>query len=82
MFSSSLAAEQRISALQTAIKQQRERESFFSTLKIGPTNRHGFENRGEARQSTFERIEGFYNKRRRHSSIGSLSSVDFENQPN
>jgi transposase InsO family protein len=30
----------------------------------------------------FEWIEAFYNLRRRHSSIGDLSPVDFENQKN
>jgi putative transposase len=57
-------------------------ESFFSTLKIEHTYRHRFANHDEARQSTFEWIEGFYNKRRRHSSIGNISPVDFENQTN
>ncbi len=57
-------------------------ESFFSTLKIEHTYRHRFANQDKARQSTFEWIEGFYNKRRRHSSIGNISPVDFENQTN
>lgn len=57
-------------------------ESFFSTLKIEHTYRHRFADPDEARQSTFEWIEAFYNLRRRHSSIGYLSPVDFENQIN
>jgi transposase InsO family protein len=57
-------------------------ESFFSTLKIEHTYRHSFADHDQARQSTFEWIEAFYNLRRRHSSIGYLSPVDFENQTN
>jgi putative transposase len=57
-------------------------ESFFSTLKIEHTYRHRFADHEEARQATFEWIEAFYNLRRRHSSIGYLSPVDFENQIN
>jgi putative transposase len=57
-------------------------ESFFATLKIEHTYRHDFANHAEARSSTFEWIEAFYNRRRRHSSIGYLSPVDFENQKN
>ena len=57
-------------------------ESFFSTLKIEHTYRHRFADHDEARQSTFEWIEAFYNLRRRHSAIGYLSPIDFENQTN
>lgn len=57
-------------------------ESFFSTLKLEHTYRHHFANHDQARLQTFEWIEAFYNQRRRHSSIGYLSPVDFENQTN
>jgi putative transposase len=57
-------------------------ESFFSTLKMEHTYRHRFADPEEARQATFEWIEAFYNLRRRHSSIGYLSPVDFENKTN
>lgn len=57
-------------------------ESFFSTLKLEHTYRHRFADPTEARRATFEWIEAFYNLRRRHSSIGYLSPVDFENQIN
>ena len=57
-------------------------ESFFSTLKLEHTYRHDFADHDQARQQTFEWIEAFYNLRRRHSSIGYLSPVDFENQTN
>ena len=57
-------------------------ESFCSTLKLEHTYRHDFADPNQARQQTFEWIEAFYNLRRRHSSIGYLSPVDFENQTN
>lgn len=57
-------------------------ESFFSTLKIEHTYRYRFADHEQARQATFEWIEAFYNLRRRHSSIGYLSPVDFENKTN
>ena len=56
-------------------------EAFFSTLKIEPTYRHRFASHDQARHATFTWIEAFY-LRRRHSSIGYLSPVDFENQTN
>lgn len=57
-------------------------ESFFSTLKMELVYRHHFEDRDQARRVVFEWIEAFYNLRRRHSSIGNVSPVDFENQQN
>ena len=57
-------------------------EAFFSTLKIELVYRHDFHDHDHARQVVFEWIEAFYNLRRRHSSIGNLSPVDFENQKN
>lgn len=57
-------------------------ESFFSTLKIELVYRCRFETREQARLTLFEWIEAFYNLRRRHSSIGNLSPVDFENLNN
>jgi transposase InsO family protein len=57
-------------------------EAFFSTLKMEFVYRHRFADRDQARQATFEWIEAFYNRRRRHSAIGNLSPIDFENQLN
>ena len=57
-------------------------EAFFSTLKIELVYRHDFQDHDHARQVVFEWIEAFYNLRRRHSSIGNLPPVDFENQKN
>jgi transposase InsO family protein len=57
-------------------------EAFFSTRKLELVYRHDFPDHDQARQIVFEWIEAFYNLRHRHSSIGYLSSVDFENQKN
>jgi putative transposase len=53
-------------------------ESFFATLECELLDRRRFRTQAEARIAVFEFIEGFYNLRRRHSSIGYLSPVDYE----
>ncbi len=53
-------------------------ESFWHTLKNELTHRHHYQTRAEAQQNIFEYIEVFYNRVRRHSSIGYLSPVNFE----
>jgi putative transposase len=53
-------------------------ESFFATLECELLARHPFRTAAEARTAVFEFIEGFYNLRRRHSSIGYLSPIDYE----
>jgi putative transposase len=57
-------------------------ESFFSTLKTELVHRRRFRDHAHARAVLFEWLAAFYNLRRRHSSIGNLSPVDFENQSN
>jgi transposase InsO family protein len=57
-------------------------ESFFSTFKTELVYRHDFADRERARLACFEWIEAFYNRIRRHSSIGFLSPVDFEHKNN
>ena len=54
-------------------------ESFFSTLKRELVYRQSFKTRDEAKQNLFEYIEIFYNRQRRHSSLGYLSPMQFEN---
>ena len=53
-------------------------ESFFSSLKTERTARKTYRTRDEARADVFDYIERFYNPKRRHSTIGYLSPVDFE----
>ena len=53
-------------------------ESFFATLECELLARHRFKTQAEARSAVFDFIEGFYNPRRRHSSIGYLSPIDYE----
>ncbi|MFB9727226.1 IS3 family transposase [Haloechinothrix salitolerans] len=52
--------------------------SFFSTLEHEMLSRHHFTTRKEARQVIVERVVDFYNRRRRHSSCGMMSPIDYE----
>lgn len=45
-------------------------ENFFSNMKCECTNFHSFKTRSEAKQTIFEYIEIYYNRRRRHSGCG------------
>lgn len=53
-------------------------ESFFGTLKSELTHHRRYRTRAEAKSDIFLYIEGFYNRRRRHSSLGYLSPDQFE----
>jgi transposase InsO family protein len=53
-------------------------ESFFGTLKQELIYRTSFATREQARQAIFEYIEVFYNRQRRHSTLGYLSPESFE----
>ena len=53
-------------------------ESFFATLECELLARRRFKTQAEARLALFQFIEGFYNRRRRHSSIDYLSPIDYE----
>jgi len=55
-------------------------ESFFSSLKTERTGRKLYRTRNEAKADVFDYIERFYNPKRRHSTIGYLSPVEFERQ--
>ncbi len=44
-------------------------ESFYHTLKIEHVYFESYKNRHEAKQSIFEYIEVFYNRKRRHSTL-------------
>jgi putative transposase len=53
-------------------------ESFFATLECELLDRRSFRTQAEAKLAAFEYLEGFYNPRRRHSSLGYRSPVAFE----
>ena len=53
-------------------------ESFFSSLKTERTAGKLYRTRNQARADVFDYIERFYNAQRRHSTIGSLSPMEFE----
>ena len=56
-------------------------ESFFATLECELIDRRRFPSQSQARMAVFEFIEGWYNSRRRHSSIGYLSPINYERNP-
>jgi transposase InsO family protein len=53
-------------------------ESFFYTLKTEHVYHQRYRTREEARQDIFEWIEVFYNRDRRHSTLGDCSPAEFE----
>jgi putative transposase len=53
-------------------------ESFFASLECELLDRRCFRTQSEAKLAVFEYLEGFYNARRRHSSLGYRSPVQFE----
>ena len=53
-------------------------ESFFATLKTELVPNNGYEKRSIGRGDIFTYIEGFYNRKRLHSSIGYHSPEEYE----
>jgi len=53
-------------------------ESFFKTMKIEMVYHHKFATRQEAQLAVFEYIEGWYNRKRRHSALGYLTPCQYE----
>ena len=53
-------------------------ESFFKTLKTEMVYHQEFKSKQEAKLAIFEFIEVWYNRKRRHSSLGYLSPQAFE----
>jgi putative transposase len=54
-------------------------ESFFATIKRELIDRQTWISKDQAKEAISEWIECFYNRKRRHSSIGGVSPVEFEN---
>lgn len=52
-------------------------ESFFNSLKNERVHHARYQTREEARQDIFDYIEGFYNRRRRHSTLGYVSPAQY-----
>lgn len=57
-------------------------EAFWSSLKNELVHRRRFATRAEARTAIFDYIEAFYNRSRRHSSLGYQSPLDYESTLN
>jgi len=57
-------------------------ESFFHTLKTERTHHENYATRTQAKLSLFDYIELFYNRRRRHSSLGYLAPMVYEMKEN
>ena len=55
-------------------------ESFFSTVELELIERSDWPTHGEARTAIFKFIEGWYNPRRLHSTLGYRSPVAYEEQ--
>jgi putative transposase len=55
-------------------------EAFFATLKKELTRRRAWPTRRELQSAVFAWIEGWYNRRRLHSTLGYLSPLDYENR--
>jgi putative transposase len=55
-------------------------ESFFATLKKELVHRRSWPTRHELTSEIFEYIEAFYNRVRRHSTLGMLAPLQFENR--
>ena len=53
-------------------------ESFFSSLKTERTARKTYRTRDQAKADVFDYIERFYNPKRRHSTLGYISPMEFE----
>ena len=55
-------------------------ESFFSTLEFELLIKNDWHTRADARRAIFAYIETWYNRKRRHSTLGYLSPADYEQQ--
>jgi transposase InsO family protein len=53
-------------------------ESFFKMLKTESVYHANYQTRKQARLAIFEYIEGWYNKRRRHSALGNTSPQQYQ----
>ena len=54
-------------------------EAFFATLQKELLCRRHYQTRAEARRDVAAWIDGWYNPRRRHSTLDMMSPIDYEN---
>ena len=57
-------------------------ESFWGRMQTELLNRKRWNTRVELASAMFEYVEVFHNRERRHSSIGMLTPIEYENLPN
>jgi transposase InsO family protein len=55
-------------------------ESLIGTMRIEKLNRQPWRSVEDVRAAVFHWIESWYNRRRRHSSLGYLSPLEYESQ--
>ena len=55
-------------------------ESFFKSLKAERADARIYRSRADAKADVFDYIERFYNSKRRHSTLGYVSPIQFEQQ--
>ena len=55
-------------------------ESFFATLEFELPMKHDWDTRADARRAIFQYIETWYNRKRRHSTLGYISPAEYEAQ--
>jgi transposase InsO family protein len=55
-------------------------DSFFATLESELIMQHDWQSRDEARRSIFRYVETWYNRKRRHSTLGYVSPAVYEAQ--
>lgn len=55
-------------------------ESLIGTLKIERLDRHAYRTVDDVATDVFDWIETWYNRRRRHSSLGMISPLEYESQ--
>jgi len=55
-------------------------ESWIGTLKAECLDHHHFATRDQVALTVFHYVEGFYNPRRRHTSLGMRSPIDYERE--
>jgi putative transposase len=53
-------------------------ESFWARMQVELLNRRRWRTRVELANAIFEYLEIFHNRRRRHSSLGMLTPIEFE----